>query len=209
LTDESSCMSILDKQANDKQAIERLKRGDPGGLEVLVRRYQVQAVHAAYLIVRDQPLAEDVAQSAFLRAAEKIGQFDDRRPFGPWFLRSVVNAALKAAKRQQRLVSLEADPEVVGFPLADWLADPAPRPEALVETAQVRQAVWQALGQLSPEQRAVIVLRHFLEMSEAEMTENLQRPLSTIKWWLHTARQRMRKLLRPWGPAADPEEDQP
>ncbi len=207
MTEESSCMSALDKQANDNQAIARLKRGDPGGLEALVRRYQVRAVHAAYLIVRDCPLAEDVVQSAFLQAAEKIGQFDDRRPFGPWFLRSVVHAALKAAKRQKRLISLEADPTGVGFPLADWLADPAPRPEALVETEETRQAVWQALGQLSPEQRAAIVMRHFLDMSEAEMTAELQRPPSTVKWWLHAARQRMRHVLRPLGPAADPEED--
>ena len=202
-------MSAINQQVHDIQAIARLKRDDLGGLEALVCRYQVQAVHAAYLIVRDRPLAEDVAQSAFLRAAEKIGQFDDHRPFGPWFLRSVVNAALKAAKRQQRLVSLEADPQGAGFPLAEWLADPAPCPEALAETEETRQAIWQALGQLSPEQRAAIVLRHFLEMSEAEMTAELQRPPSTIKWWLHTARQRIRKLLRPWGPATDPEEDQP
>jgi RNA polymerase sigma-70 factor (ECF subfamily) len=207
LTDEISCMSAHNQQTNDHQAIARLKRGDPGGLEALVCKYQVQAMHAAYLVVRDRPLAEDVVQSAFLRAAEKIEQFDEQRPFGPWFLRSVLNAALKAAKRQQRLVSLEADPGDTGFSLAEWLADPAPRPEALVETQETRQAVWQALGQLSPEQRAAIVLRHFLEFNEAEMTKAMQRPPSTIKWRLHTARQRLRKLLRPWGPPVDPEED--
>jgi RNA polymerase sigma-70 factor (ECF subfamily) len=207
LTDENSCMRVNNGQTNDIQAIARLKRGDPGGLEALVRRYQVQAVHAAYLIVRDRSLAEDIVQSAFLRAAEKIGQFDGQRPFGPWFLRSVVNAALKAGQRQQRLVSLEADPDGNGFSLAEWLADPAPHPEALVETDETRRAVWQALGQLTPEQRAAIVLRHFLELSEAEMTEAMQRPPSTIKWRLHAARQRLRKLLRPWAPAGDPEED--
>jgi RNA polymerase sigma factor (sigma-70 family) len=90
--------------------------------------------------------------------------------------------------------------------LADFLADPSPHPEALVETEETRQAVWQALGKLPPEQRAAIILRHFLEMSEAEMVDRLGRPSSTVKWWLHTARQRVRKLLRSWGPAADPEE---
>ena len=202
-------MSALDNQTNDIQAVARLKRGDLGGLEALVRRYQVRAVHAAYLIVRDRALAEDVAQAAFIHAAEKIDQFDDRRPFGPWFLRSVVHAALKAARRQKRMISLEADPADVGFPLADWLADPTPRPEALVESEETCRAIWQALGQLSPEQRSAIVLRHFLEMSEAEMMAELQRPSSTVKWWLHTARQKLRTLLRPWGPAADPEEDRP
>ena len=200
-------MSALDNQTNDIHAVARLKRGDLSGLEALVRRYQVRAVHAAYLIVGDRAQAEDVAQSAFIHAAEKIGQFDDRRPFGPWFLHSVVHAALKAAKRQKRLVSLEADPAGMGNPLADLLADPAPCPEALIESEETRRAVWQALGQLSPEQRAVIVMRHFLEMSEAEMTVKLQKPSSTVKWWLHTARQRARNLLRPWKPSADPEEE--
>ena len=207
MNDDSSSMSALDKQANDIQAVARLKRGDPGGLEALVRRYQVRAMHTAFLIVRDRALAEDVAQAAFINAAEKISQFDDRRPFGPWFLRSVVHAALKAAKRQKRLISLEADPTGVGIPLADWLADPAPHPEVLAETEETSRAIWQALGQLSPEQRSAIVLRHFLEMSEAEMMAELQRPSSTVKWWLHTARQKLRVLLRAWGPAADPEED--
>lgn len=199
-------MSAPDNPTNDYQAIARLKRGDLGGLEALVHRYQVRAVHAAYLIVQDRALAEDVAQAAFLQATERIDQFDDCRPFGPWFLRSVVNAALKAARRQKRAISLESDLAATGFPLAEWLADPAPRPEALVESEETRQAVWQALGQLSPEQRAVIVMRYFLELSEAEMSAGLQRPPSTVKWWLHVARERLRGLLHLWGPEADREE---
>ena len=80
----------------EQKAIARLKRGDISGLEALVRKYQVQAVRAAYLIIRDRALAEDIVQAAFLRAYERIGQFDAGRPFGPWFLRSVVNDAVKA-----------------------------------------------------------------------------------------------------------------
>jgi RNA polymerase sigma-70 factor (ECF subfamily) len=55
--------------------------------------------------------------------------------------------------------------------------------------------VWHALQQLAPEQRAVIVQRHFLEMSEAEMVETHQRPASTIKWWLYSARKSLKALL--------------
>jgi DNA-directed RNA polymerase specialized sigma24 family protein len=54
-----------------------------------------------------------------------------------------------------------------------------------------------ALEMLTPEQRAVVILRHFLEMSEAEMTQELDRPLTTIRWWLKTARNRLRQLLQP------------
>ena len=77
-----------------------------------------------------------------------------------------------------------------------WLMDPAKAPEQLAEAVELRQSVWNALGQLSPEQRAVIIQRHFLEMNEADMVQDLQRPASTVKWWLHTARERLRVLLK-------------
>ena len=92
---------------DDTEAIARLRRGDIGGLEWLVRRYQVQALRTAYLIVRDHALAEDLVQTAFVRAYERIGQFDPARPFAPWFLRSVANDALKAAQRRERSVPLD------------------------------------------------------------------------------------------------------
>src|SRR5262245_15353615 len=98
-------------------------------MEVLVKRYQVRAVSAAYLVVGDLKLAEDVVQEAFLRAAEKIHQFDESRPFGGWFLRSVVNASIKAARRQKRFVPLEEGPHEETSQIAQWLMDPDPNPE--------------------------------------------------------------------------------
>jgi RNA polymerase sigma-70 factor (ECF subfamily) len=178
----------------EKLAIARLKQGDLDGMEPLVRRYQVQAVSAAFLIVRDSKLAEDIVQDAFLRAAEKIDQFDESRPFGPWFLRSVINASTKAVRRQKRLIPLDAQDEETSK-VADWLMDSNPQPELILETEETRQMVWKALGELTAEQRAVIVMRHFLDMSEAEMTDELDRPLTTIRWRLKTARNQLRKIL--------------
>ena len=186
----------------EQEAVARLKRGDIGGLEALVRKYQVQAVRTAYLITRDRALAEDIVQAAFLRAYERIGQFDARRPFGPWFLRSVVNDAVKAATRRERQVSLQAGSEGEEASLADLLADPGPGPDGLVEAAEIRRAVWAALGKLPPAQRAVIVLRYYLDLSEAEMADELACPPGTVKWRLHAARKRLQTLLRPLWPAA-------
>ncbi len=189
----------------ERQAIAHLKQGDPGGLEVLVRKYQVQAARTVYLIVRNRALAEDIVQAAFLRAYERIAQFDPKRPFGPWFLRSVVNDAVKAVTRQERQISLESPTEGEDLTLADLLADPNPGPDALVETAEVRRAVWEALGQLPATQRAAIVLRYYLDFSEAEMTDKLDSPPGTIKWRLHAARERLRALLSPlWSSQAQP-----
>ena len=189
---------------DEKQAVTRLKHGDLAGLEVLVQLYQLQALRAACLIAGDRALAEDIVQTAFIRASERIGQFDSRRPFGPWFLRSVVNDAIKAAQRQKKLVSLDAGGEewtVPGDGSID-LTDPAPLPEEQLETRETSQAVWRALGQLPPGQRAAIVLRYYLGMSEAEMTEELRSPAGTVKWWLYAARQRLERQLQPFRPPA-------
>ena len=182
---------------DDRQAIALLQQGQVAALEPLVQRYQLRAVRAAYLVVGDRALAEDVVQSAFLRAFERIAQFDPSRPFGPWFLRSVVNAAIKAGARQARLVTLDDDGEdqAAAAALASRLVDPAPGPEDQAETSETQAAVWRALGQLSPAQRGAVVLRYYLDLSEDEMAARLERSPGTIKWTLHAARERLRGLL--------------
>jgi RNA polymerase sigma-70 factor (ECF subfamily) len=179
--------------ASDRPAITRLKQGNISGLAALVNKYQVIAVHTALLIVRDRNQAEDIAQEAFLQAYRKIDSFDGRRSFRPWFLRIVINAALKSANRQRRSLPLE-EPEDGHF-ATDWLIDPSPGPETLVENAEMRESVWKAIGELTPDQRAAVVMHYFLDRNESEMIQDLNRPLTTIKWWLYAARQRLRNGL--------------
>jgi RNA polymerase sigma-70 factor (ECF subfamily) len=181
---------------DDQTAITHLKQGDLDGLESLVEGYQARAVHAAYLICCDRALAEDVAQAAFVKAAERIQQFDETRPFAPWFFRIVVNDALKAAQRQMRILPLEDDPED-GAPalIARYLIAPEPLPDWQIEQDELRQNILAAVRSLPPEQRAVITMRYFLDLSEADMSARLDRPPSTIKWWLRAARKRLRSLL--------------
>ncbi|HET7089464.1 MAG TPA: sigma-70 family RNA polymerase sigma factor [Anaerolineae bacterium] len=179
----------------ERPAIARLKQGDIGGLETLVRIYQVRAVRAAYLVVRDRALAEDIVQAAFVRAYERIGQFDANRPFGPWFLKSVINDSLKAITQQQRNVSLDWEAEREDTTWADRLIDPAPGPLEMAESADMQRMVQEALGQLTPAQRTAVVLRYFLDFSEAEMTTKLNRPPGTVRWLLYAARERLRDIL--------------
>ncbi len=186
-----------------QQAIARIKRGDWSGLEGLVRQHQAKAVYAAYLVLQDRQAAEDVVQNVFLRVVERIGQYDESRPFEPWFLRSVIHAALDAARQRSRWISLDAEAAAendAGAPVA-WLLKGQPWPQDLVETRELRQAVRSALKQLNAEQRAAIVLRYFLEMNEAEMVDILRRPPSTIKWRLHEAKRHLKELLRPLFPS--------
>jgi len=181
---------------DERKAIEQLKRRNIKGLETLVRTYQVQAVRSAYLVTRDRDLAEDIVQAAFLRSYERIDQFDADRPFGPWFLRIVVNDAIKAAARRKRFVPLEGEAGKESVSLTDLLADPNPGPADLAEAEETRQAIWTALGRLPPEQRGTIVLRYYLGLGEAEMAEKWSCPRGTVKWRLHAARKRLRTLLR-------------
>ncbi len=179
--------------SNEREAIARLQQGDIGGLETLVQLYQTAALHVAYIISRDRTLAEDIVQAAFLRAYERIQQFDTARSFRPWFLRSVVNATLRACARNGRQFSLDAySDEYIALPSDDPSLD-----EMLIAAAS-DEAVWTAMSQLAPAQRAVVVMRYYLDMSEAEMAQTLDCPPGTIKRRLYDARQRLRRLLPAW-----------
>ena len=189
------------RRVEERGAVERLKKGDVGGLEVLVRMHQTRALRAAYLIVRDRALAEDVVQEAFVRAYERIGRFDETRPFGPWFTRVVVNDAIKVASRRERTVPVERGE---GGDLLASLPDHGASPEGLAEEAEERRRVWAALERLPPVQRAAIVQRYYLGLSEAEMAGGVASPpTGTIKWRLHAARKRLSKLLSPEARAQD------
>ena len=179
---------------DDRIAISRIKQGDLNGLETLVHRYQASAVHAAYLIVYDLALAEDIAQTAFVKAVERIHQFAEERPFAPWFFRIVVNDAIKASKKQRRHIPLEEFDEPTKQ-LAEWLAHLDLQPERLMEQNEMRENILKAIESLPSDQRAVVVMRYFLDMSEADMSTNMQRPLSTVKWWLRDARKRLYDLM--------------
>jgi RNA polymerase sigma-70 factor (ECF subfamily) len=189
-------------EQTDRTAVARLKDGDIGGLEVLVQRYQLKAARAAYLITRNRLLAEDLVQAAFLRAFERIDQFDITREFGPWFLRSVINDALKAVSRAGRSISWEQSFDDLAGETPELAVSEA-GPAELFEQTETRLTIGAALDRLTPPQRAVIVLRFYLGFSEAETAEQLDCPPGTVKWRLHAARQQLQALLGELRP--DPE----
>lgn len=161
---------------------------------MLVDAYQVKAMRAAYLITGDRAQAEDIVQGAFVKAYERIHQFDDSRAFWPWFVRIVHNDALQALRRERRVISWDGLADVSLDALLPH--DEHNNPENSLEAAELREAVRAALTQLSPEQRSVIVLRYYLELTESETAYVLNSPLGTIKWRMHAARQQLSVLLR-------------
>jgi RNA polymerase sigma-70 factor (ECF subfamily) len=181
----------------EQQAVFRLKEGDIEGLEFLVRAYYFSAVRAAFLILRDRAQAEDIVQSTFLKLEEKIHQYDSNRPFKAWFMRCVVNASLNSARKNNRLVSLEGLGETQALEAVRGFVSQQMGPTASVEAQELRDLVWQALEKLTPNQRAAIVMRYYLGFNQAEMVEQMDSPASSIKWWLYSARKRLRELLAP------------
>lgn len=172
-------------------AVQRLKRGDIGGLEMLFTRHQVRAIRTAFLILQDEAAAQDVVQETFLRIYQRIRYFDESQPFEPYLLKSVVHAALNVARRSNKVIPLDGDLSVI-----ESLLNRSDSPEAQIEAAQHSQQILSALNKLSPRQRAVIVQRYYLEMSEQEMSVSLQAAPGTVKWLLNAARTRLRDLLR-------------
>lgn len=174
----------------DDDAIDRLKKGDIGGLETLVRRYQEQAIRIAVLITHEPALALDVVQDAFLRAYEQIRHFDPARPFAPWLFKIVANLAIRRVQRRQPM-SLDSDLD--GALLLDLSADV----EVCYEQTELEQHIRRALDTLPIEQRAAVVLRYLGGLKESEIAAELACPPGTVKWRLHRARERLRSWLRP------------
>jgi RNA polymerase sigma-70 factor, ECF subfamily len=146
--------------------------GDVSSLEALFRHHWPAAYRAAYLVVHDAAAAEDIAQEAFLAAVRNLDRFDRRRPFGPWLHRIVVNRAIDWA----RMRALR--PEVRGDALAGVAAP---------EQAQSAEGVLEVVRSLSPEHRAVIVLRYLLEYTPGEIARLLDLPRGTVNSRLRRA----------------------
>jgi RNA polymerase sigma-70 factor (ECF subfamily) len=180
---------------DDKQAIAHIKKKNMQGLAHLVATYQHQALRAADVITRDTGLAEDIVQGAFIKVFKRIDQYDTSRPFKAWFMKMVVNDAIKAVTRH-RSVSLDDDQDKI--PLGEILPDDDADPFFIISQAEDRATIEKALDDLPPHLRAVIMLKYFLEYSEDEISATLDEPRSTVKWRLYTARNRLRLALSPF-----------
>ena len=128
--------------------------------------------------------AEDVTQTVFLNAFLKLRTYDPRYKFFSWIYRMTVNESLNMLKRRKRTVTLE-----------DQLDLRAPGAVA-DRVAEVEDRVGKALMDLKPDDRAVVVLRHFVSFSYQEIADVLEVPVRTVKSRLFTARERLRLTLR-------------
>ncbi|HSD84401.1 MAG TPA: RNA polymerase sigma factor [Anaerolineae bacterium] len=169
----------------------RAQRGDVSAYEQLVQQYEQLAFRAAYLITHEEHEAADAAQDAFLRAYRALGSFKLGQPIRPWLLRIVTNTALnriQAAQRRERM-NERYTRQVI-------LEDGHFTIEGLAVKREQQQRLIAAVGQLKPDQQALIALRYFLELPEAEVAAALNIPRGTVKSRLHRTLARLREIIQ-------------
>ena len=176
-------------------ALKRLKQGDITALEYFANEYYFQALRSSFFITLDLSRSEDIVQTVFLQLCSKINYYDEKRPFSPWMMRVVVNASLDDLKRDKKFTDLGDLESIDGIAYFEHLINLQSSPEATTENSELREAIWHALEKLSPNQRAVVVQYYYLGMNESEISDEMNAPKSSIKWWLRSSRQNLRKFL--------------
>jgi RNA polymerase sigma-70 factor (ECF subfamily) len=177
------------RDADEAALALRARSGDRDAFGELVERYADQARRVARAVLQDADDADDAAQDAFLAALVKLHQYDAQRPFGPWLMRIVSNAATDRRRRRtvRRAESLQ-----------EGLIAGGARPDAVAERAALNDRLRGALAQLPPRRSLAVTLFDVEGYSHAEIAEMLGIPEGTVRSEVFHARRRLRTLLADW-----------
>jgi RNA polymerase sigma-70 factor (ECF subfamily) len=166
----------------DRALVRRFLDGERAAGDELVNRYHRSVFNVALRMLGNVQDAEDVTQTVFGNAFAALDSYDPKYRFFSWIYRMTVNESLNTLKRRRNLVSLDGSFDV-------------PAPGASQSAAEAEQRVGSALLELKPDDRAVVVLRHFVSFSYEEISDVLGVPVKTVKSRLFTARERLRQSL--------------
>ena len=169
--------------------VARALAGDRSALGELVTRFTAPVRRVTYAILGDPDEADDAAQDGLLQALVKLDRFDPSRPFGPWLLRIVANAAID--RRRRRSVR-EASP------LDDSVAGGHPLPDVETDRRALRGRLQAALRQLPERYRTALVLFDVEGYSQVEIAHILGVAPGTVRSAVFHARRRLRRLLADW-----------
>ena len=173
---------------SDQGLVERWRAGDREAFAALVVRYQRPIYNAAFWILRRTEDASDIAQTVFLRVAQRLDEYDARYKFFSWIYRIAVNESLNLLRRSGREEGLDDDVDLPG-PRGD-------EPEQRAAAAQLSARIRSALMCMSTGDRMVLMLRHFSECSYQEIGEILDLDEKRVKSRLYEARQQLRGMLK-------------
>lgn len=171
--------------------IRRFQAGEDLAVGALVRRYQNYVYRLCYLVMRNEQDAEDMTQETFIRAFRALPRFEIREgtSFEAWLYRIAVNRCRSRMRRKW-------------YQVLPW-PNPAPQlaanldaqPEQAVLQGERRNEVLEAVNSLGEKHRLVVILRYYAGFTNEEIAQTLKIPSGTVRSRLHTARQRLRKLL--------------
>jgi len=176
----------------NEELVRAAAQGDENAFAQLVRLHENKVYHLALRMCGNSEDAADVAQEAFLAAWRGLPNFRQEADFSTWLYRLTSNAAidhLRRVKKQRLDVSLDDEELNLDAP------DRSPTPHQAAEGAELRQAVAAALGRLSDEHRAVLMLREVSQLSYEEIASRLELDLGTVKSRISRARNSLRKIL--------------
>jgi RNA polymerase sigma-70 factor (ECF subfamily) len=167
----------------DRALIQRCLEGQRDAAGGLVDRYQKRLFNVALRMLGNVQDAEDVTQTVFLNAFRELRTYNPRYKFFSWIYRMTVNESLNTLKRRKPTVTLEDEFDIRA---------PGAAPD---RAAEDQDRVGRALMSLKPDDRAVVVLKHFVSFSYQEIADVLEIPVRTVKSRLFTARERLRLTL--------------
>ena len=181
----------------DDTKIEKAKAGDIKAFEELMEEHQKAIYNVAYRIVGNYDDASDVAQDAMIKIFKNLCYFEERSKFTTWMYRIVTNTALDFLKKNRRNKVISIDETISGEEndYGKQLASDEATPQELVEQDERKQAVLKALYKLTPEHRAVLVLRDINGLSYDEIANVLMCSEGTVKSRINRARKSLRETL--------------
>jgi RNA polymerase sigma factor (sigma-70 family) len=176
---------------DDVTLVQSCLRGNAGAIEGLVARHQADVFGLCVRLLHHRHDAEDVTQEVFLRVFRSLKRWDSGRPLRPWIMGIAVNRCRTWLSRRSRR------PEPVDY-LQDTVAGPAPD-----DSVELLREVHTAVADLRVEYRTVFVLYHEQGQPYEDIALALERPVGTIKTWLHRARLEVLDRLRRRGMVPD------
>ena len=186
-------------ERSDEDLCRGIAEGDPAAFDLLVERYQARTYRMASAILANEADGRDVSQEAFLRLYENAHRFDGRSRFSTWFHRILVNLCIDHQRRNRwwrKVVPLAGSPDESDEPAIDPPSD-EPSPELVAIRKQAAGQLHQSLKQLSPSQRAAVLLSVQEDLTSREIAAVLKCSEATARVHLHRGVTRLMKTLKP------------
>ncbi len=186
-----------DELADEADLLTRSRRGDTRAFDQLITLHRARVFMVAYHILRNNEEALDVAQETFLRAWKNLVRFDGSASLRSWLSRIATNASIDVVRRRQAhpQTEFEAVPMAIDAASRTTPGQPAPPGDSL-DRAEMRARFEQALGTLSAEHRAVILLKEIEDLSYQEIADSVGCSIGTVMSRLFYARKKLQDQLR-------------